>query len=64
MIALSAESASATINIRAINQFKTLPPVENTFPENVTKIDFGSTRAEFDSAFAPRTTTNAIGISV
>ena len=64
MIALSAESASAMISINAINQFRKLPPVENTFPANVTKIVFESTRAEFESAFEPSTMMKAIGINV
>ena len=65
MIAFSAESASATISMSAINQLRTLPPdPPKTLPENVTKIVFGSTSAEFDSAFAPSTTMKAIGMSV
>ena len=65
MMAFNADRASATMSMSAINQFRTLPPVPpNTFPENVTKIVFGSTNAEFDSDFAPMTTMKAIGMSV
>ena len=64
MIAFSADRASATISINPITQLRKLPPVENTFPANVTKIVFGSTRLEFDRACAPSTTMNEIGISV
>jgi len=37
---------------------------KKTFPANVTKIVFGSTRLEFESAFAPSTVMKPIGISV
>src|SRR6266850_7215757 len=52
MMAFRAESARATISIKAINQFRKLPAVEKIFPANVTKIVFGSTRLELERAFA------------
>ena len=65
MIAFSAESASAMMSIPAISQFRTEPPLPpKIFPANVTKIVFGSTSDEFESALAPSTMMNAIGISV
>ncbi len=65
MIAFSAESASAMISMNATSQLSAVPPAPpKIFPANVTKIVFGSTSAEFESAFAPMTMMNAIGISV
>ena len=65
MIAFSAESASAMISISATSQLSAAPPVPpKILPANVTKIVFGSTNAESESAFAPRTMMNAIGMRV
>jgi hypothetical protein len=52
------------ISMPAISQSSAPPKPGKSLDAKVTKIAFGSASAEFDSAFAPSTTTKAIGTSV
>ena len=64
MIALSAESASATMSMTAMIQLSASPLAEKILPANVTNIVFGSTRSGFDSALDPSTATKPSGMRV